>query len=93
MGRYSNNRYKYRRKHCKTFSFLNTEKKSFSKYKGEDKNLFRLAAILQYFDTGVCLTKIKNEKDAGGDIETHYTSYGVYKKANAKYIITKICQE
>ena len=70
--------------------FFNTEKKSFSKYKGEDKNLFRLAAILQYFDTGVCLTKIKNEKDAG---ETHYTSYGAYKKANAKYIITKICQE
>ena len=69
--------------------FFNTEKKSFSKYKGEDKNLFRLAAILQYFDTGVCLTKIKNEKDAGGDIETHYTSYGAYKKANAKYIITK----
>ena len=24
---------------------------------------------------------------------THYTSYGAYKKANAKYIITKICQE
>ena len=47
------------------------------------KHYFRLAAILQYFDTGVCLTKIKNEKDAGGDIETHYTSYGAYKKANA----------
>lgn len=74
-------------------NFLNTEKKSFSKYKGEDKNLFRLAAILQYFDTGVCLTKITNEKDAGGDIETHYTSYGAYKNANAKYINTKICQE
>ena len=57
------------------------------------KYYFRLAAILQYFDTGVCLTKIKNEKDAGGDIETHYTSYGAYKKANAKYISTKICQE
>lgn len=57
------------------------------------KHYFRLAAILQYFDTCVCLTKIKNEKDAGGDIETPYTSYGAYKKANAKYIITKICQE
>lgn len=53
------------------------------------KHYFRLAAILQYFDTGVCLTKIKNEKDAGGDIETHHTSYGAYKKANAKYIIVK----
>ena len=73
--------------------FLNTEKKSFSKYKGEEKNLYRLAAILQYFDTGDCLTKNKNEKDAGGDIETPYTSYGAYKKANANYLITKIFQE
>ena len=28
MGRYSNNRYKYRRKHCKTFSIFLTRKRN-----------------------------------------------------------------
>ncbi len=73
-------------------NFLVKWKKSFRSYKKENLDLYSLISVLTFFDSGVSITKIENELDAGGEWETHVVPLGAYKKENSKYINIKICR-
>ena len=76
----------------KTFLMSEHNEESFARY-GKKAYLNNImVGILTYFDAGISLVKIENDKDAGGEIETFFTSYGAFKRENGKYINIKNCR-
>lgn len=71
--------------------FLKNQINAFDNYNENQKNLYTIVAMLEKFDSGVYLVKIKTGKDAGGDIEYNYTSYGAAKAPKRKYMTIKLC--
>lgn len=72
-------------------SFLKNKDETFEDNPKHNELFYQIVSSLEKFNSGVHLVKIKPDKDAGGDIEYNYTSYGAVKAQNRKYITIKQC--
>ena len=72
-------------------SFLKNKDETFEDYPKHNELFYQIVSSLERFNSGVHLVKIKTDKDAGGDIEYNYTSYGAAKAPKRKYITIKQC--
>ena len=71
--------------------FLNSQYDAIENHAKGKEFFYQIITTLEKYNSGVSLVKIKTGKDAGGDLEYYYTSYGAAQVKNKKYIIIKQC--